>query len=122
MNFISKHIHYFGILLLTLFLAIAACLYFGVPTSLLRVRASSQETGKQTYTCPMHPEIIQDHPGQCPKCTMSLIPTSAAAQMEGCEDHASGCCSKPAAATRTLPPGHPPVPGYSEAKAEQPTR
>ena len=24
------------------------------------------------YTCPMHPEIIQDHPGSCPKCGMSL--------------------------------------------------
>ena len=24
------------------------------------------------YTCPMHPEIIQDHPGSCPKCGMAL--------------------------------------------------
>jgi Cu+-exporting ATPase len=24
------------------------------------------------YTCPMHPEIRQDHPGHCPKCGMSL--------------------------------------------------
>src|SRR5580692_6915938 len=22
------------------------------------------------YTCPMHPEIEQDHPGSCPKCGM----------------------------------------------------
>ena len=26
------------------------------------------------YTCPMHPEIQQDHPGDCPKCGMSLEP------------------------------------------------
>ena len=26
------------------------------------------------YTCPMHPEIEQDHPGQCPKCGMNLEP------------------------------------------------
>jgi P-type Cu+ transporter len=26
------------------------------------------------YTCPMHPEIRQDHPGNCPKCGMSLEP------------------------------------------------
>lgn len=26
------------------------------------------------YTCPMHPEIRQDHPGHCPKCGMSLEP------------------------------------------------
>ncbi|SCU74702.1 copper transporter [Cupriavidus necator] len=27
-----------------------------------------------TYTCPMHPEIRQDHPGTCPKCGMALEP------------------------------------------------
>jgi Cu+-exporting ATPase len=30
------------------------------------------------YTCPMHPEIRQDHPGNCPKCGMTLelvVPT-----------------------------------------------
>ncbi|MGC2354303.1 MAG: copper-translocating P-type ATPase [Candidatus Udaeobacter sp.] len=27
-----------------------------------------------TYTCPMHPEIEQDHPGECPKCGMTLEP------------------------------------------------
>jgi len=26
------------------------------------------------YTCPMHPEIIQDHPGSCPICGMALEP------------------------------------------------
>ncbi len=26
----------------------------------------------QPYTCPMHPEIQQDHPGNCPKCGMAL--------------------------------------------------
>src|ERR1035437_9736922 len=23
------------------------------------------------YTCPMHPEVQQDHPGDCPKCGMT---------------------------------------------------
>ena len=27
-----------------------------------------------TYTCPMHPEVRQDHPGRCPKCQMHLVP------------------------------------------------
>ena len=27
-----------------------------------------------TYTCPMHPEIEQDSPGDCPKCGMALEP------------------------------------------------
>ncbi len=26
------------------------------------------------YTCPMHPEIRQEHPGNCPKCGMALEP------------------------------------------------
>ena len=28
--------------------------------------------GAHLYTCPMHPEIRQDHPGSCPKCGMAL--------------------------------------------------
>ena len=30
--------------------------------------------GKAIYTCPMHPEVQQDHPGDCPKCGMPLEP------------------------------------------------
>ena len=29
---------------------------------------------KQLYTCGMHPQIIQDHPGNCPICGMKLEP------------------------------------------------
>jgi len=32
------------------------------------------QNGKITYTCSMHPEIRQDHPGDCPKCGMHLEP------------------------------------------------
>jgi membrane fusion protein, copper/silver efflux system len=28
---------------------------------------------KVVYTCEMHPEVISDKPGQCPKCGMELI-------------------------------------------------
>jgi Cu+-exporting ATPase len=31
-------------------------------------------TGTTIYTCLMHPEIRQDHPGNCPKCGMTLEP------------------------------------------------
>ena len=32
----------------------------------------SCELGDTFYTCPMHPEIHQNHPGNCPKCGMTL--------------------------------------------------
>ena len=25
------------------------------------------------YTCPMHPDVVQDKPGKCPKCGMDLV-------------------------------------------------
>jgi len=32
---------------------------------------------KAIYTCPMHPEVRQDHPGDCPKCGMTLEPQTS---------------------------------------------
>lgn len=37
------------------------------------------------YTCPMHPEIKQDKPGDCPKCGMHLEPKSAPAEEDNKE-------------------------------------
>ncbi len=34
----------------------------------------SAMSGKQEYTCPMHPEVSQDMPGPCPICGMDLVP------------------------------------------------
>ncbi|HEY2713218.1 MAG TPA: copper-translocating P-type ATPase [Chthoniobacterales bacterium] len=34
---------------------------------------------KSIYTCPMHPQIEQDHPGACPVCGMALEPKNVAA-------------------------------------------
>ena len=36
-------------------------------------------SAKGIYTCPMHPEVQQDHPGNCPKCGMTLEPKTAKA-------------------------------------------
>ena len=33
---------------------------------------TAPEPAGTIYTCPMHPEVQQDHPGNCPKCGMSL--------------------------------------------------
>ena len=43
-----------------------------------RNRARAVETKESppgtTYTCPMHPEIVRDAPGNCPICGMALEP------------------------------------------------
>lgn len=31
------------------------------------------KTDKAVYTCPMHPEVISDQRGKCPKCNMDLV-------------------------------------------------
>jgi Cu(I)/Ag(I) efflux system membrane fusion protein len=41
------------------------------PTELAQAEKTS---GKQLYSCGMHPEIIQDEPGYCPICGMKLTP------------------------------------------------
>jgi Cu+-exporting ATPase len=35
---------------------------------------SAPAAADTVYTCPMHPEIRQNHPGNCPKCGMTLEP------------------------------------------------
>ena len=36
--------------------------------------ADNEAPGDVVYTCPMHPQIKQDHPGTCPLCGMALEP------------------------------------------------
>lgn len=35
--------------------------------------AKSSGMAEMQYTCPMHPEVVQDSPGNCPKCGMKLV-------------------------------------------------
>ncbi|RZM06271.1 MAG: hypothetical protein EOO88_53635, partial [Pedobacter sp.] len=47
----------------------------------------------QQYTCPMHPDVVQDKPGSCPKCGMNLIPLTVVDSKE----HETTVGLKPAA-------------------------
>ena len=49
----------------------------GVEPQAAEVKSESQ------YTCPMHPTIIQDQPGDCPICGMKLVKMKSSAQDEG---------------------------------------
>ena len=35
-------------------------------------KSTKAAIGKETYSCPMHPEVTSDKPGKCPKCGMDL--------------------------------------------------
>ena len=37
------------------------------------------------YTCPMHPEILRDAPGDCPKCGMALVPVAGTGEADDAE-------------------------------------
>jgi hypothetical protein len=39
-------------------------------------RGSRAATSIPKYTCVMHPEVVSDKPGKCPKCGMELVPKS----------------------------------------------
>src|SRR5256714_6040221 len=66
-----------SILIITFTLAISAAAQVGAidlnrPGS--EHNYEQEHEKKQKYTCPMHPEVITDHPGDCPKCGMTLVP------------------------------------------------
>src|SRR5450759_5396199 len=52
--------------LLSIFMVLAAVFW-------LAAEARSENL-KTLYTCGMHPQVIQDHPGNCPICGMKLTP------------------------------------------------
>jgi len=44
--------------------------------SALLAQTATPTPQKTHYTCVMHPEVMQDHPGKCPKCGMELMPVT----------------------------------------------
>ena len=77
------------------------------------------------YTCPMHPQIIEDHPGTCPICGMDLVAkqfpaksseqSAAPAAADAAHDHARHAETAP---TATQTPSTP----TAEKPARRPSR
>ncbi|MGB7948553.1 MAG: heavy metal-binding domain-containing protein, partial [Candidatus Binatia bacterium] len=42
-------------------------------------KVGQKDASGTLYTCPMHPEIVRDRPGNCPICGMALEPMNGAA-------------------------------------------
>lgn len=45
--------------------------------------ADAADRARQLFTCGMHPQVIQDHPGACPICGMALTPVRSQAGASG---------------------------------------
>ena len=52
-------------------LCVLLILIFGLATSQINLKAGDDQ--KEIYTCPMHPTVVKDHPGNCPVCGMKLV-------------------------------------------------
>jgi hypothetical protein len=38
---------------------------------------TAHEPAAERYVCPMHPDVVADQPGQCPRCGMALVKRDA---------------------------------------------
>jgi Cu+-exporting ATPase len=52
------------------------------PAQAQRTSPAPSPTAGSEYTCPMHPEVIRNRPGACPKCGMALEPMLPAVATE----------------------------------------
>jgi hypothetical protein len=121
MKSVRDHLHLvLGGMLLLAAVVTALCMAYELP-----IPFRKQPAAPGAYLCPMHPEVHGDSAGNCPKCGMKLVSAKAAASGHaGCgKDHPTCCADKTKASVKLeLPPGHPPIPGYTVAAGPPMTR
>ena len=73
-----KHYYLLGSVVLVIALVIGAAALWERPSQETEQLADGVASDtRQIYTCSMHPQILQDGPGQCPICGMDLAPLQA---------------------------------------------
>jgi FtsP/CotA-like multicopper oxidase with cupredoxin domain len=50
--------------------------------------AMPADAGPVTYACPMHPEVVSDQPGRCPRCGMKLLAATSVPEPSAGHDRA----------------------------------
>jgi nitrous oxide reductase accessory protein NosL len=60
----------FALMAIATVMAFTAC---NKPAQKSEAKPVAPVTAKVTYTCPMDTDVVQDHPGKCPKCGMDLV-------------------------------------------------
>lgn len=56
-------------------------------------KKGNSHQARAKYTCTMHPEVMSDKPGKCPKCAMALVKVHATAYT--CTMHPEVVSQKP---------------------------
>jgi hypothetical protein len=82
---------------LVMTMALAAVLGAGAVWFTAPQRSNAAETNSVSkkilhYTCPMHPSVRADKPGDCPVCGMRLVPVYAPSTNAAPVTKISGCC------------------------------
>jgi Cu(I)/Ag(I) efflux system membrane fusion protein len=65
--------HFWGLRVITLFSFIVLIAVLFTACTQKQKASATKTAGKAYYTCSMHPQIHEDHPGNCPICGMKLI-------------------------------------------------
>lgn len=71
----------FGVLSLLVVAVVSAVVAAGGAVLATRPAAAptAAAAAKETWQCPMHPQIVRDQPGECPICGMKLVKVESAA-------------------------------------------
>jgi membrane fusion protein, copper/silver efflux system len=73
-----RGVHAMAVLRWILIAVMAVIATASVAYSFGLVSAGPASAASAQYYCPMHPQVVQDHPGECPICGMSLVPNENA--------------------------------------------